>query len=201
MWTGKWTVSSRRGSRRTWRMPGSRFESLGGQVELALGDLPWVDRAPRRARSSWRRRPPCRAAPVGAAASVWVVSRTTPRGAIGREDPASWRPGRDARLMCDREYSRGGPAVRLPDGTGRQGCRNRAATSLPVADAGSAPVQRPPRRRSRARGAVRPRPDQLDRHARRDRCRRQPGNDLVTERRDVGRRGVQDREPLDRPVR
>ena len=78
-------------------------EALGGEVELALGDFPRVDRE-RPARWSWKERPPCRAAVGGRLVGVGRL----PDDPTGRIDRTRRSIGlvRDARLMCDAEYSR-----------------------------------------------------------------------------------------------
>ena len=129
------------------------IEAIGRQVELSLGDFPRVD-----ARSDvlgGHGRENLRVGrPSRAAASVWVVSRTTPRGASQRSLDGCAGPI-DARLMCGAEYSREVRPRRLPDGTGRQGCRNLVATLERPASRQRRRDTGRPRRRSPGRGAAR----------------------------------------------
>jgi hypothetical protein len=90
--------------------PGVEIEALGCEVELALGDFPCVDMGD--LLGGHGRRSLRVGRPSAAVSSVWVVSRTTPRGAsFGPETEGLVR---DARLICDREYSRGGVADASP---------------------------------------------------------------------------------------
>jgi hypothetical protein len=82
--------------------PGVEIEALGGEVELSLGDFPRVDMSDLLGGHGRRGLRVGRA--LAATSSVWAVSRTTLRGA----STGPWRIGRacDARLICEREYSR-----------------------------------------------------------------------------------------------
>ena len=162
MWTGKWTVNSRRGSRRTRRMPGSRSRRSAARSNCCCATSQAL---------------------IGAATCSVVMERRTsvsggrrdrrvgvgrlPDDPTGRVDRSLTVAGLATRDSCATRSIAAGPGSRLPDGTGRQGCRNRAATSVPAVGACRCrPVQ--DRGADAARAEVRPdrRPDELDRDRR-----------------------------------